>query len=119
MEEGGHDTFCPPGEVDGELHLRMAVVGGSHREEFCQDEMVGLDGWVRQRMKEGEGPLVPLLARGMSSEEGGPSKLGVSEEAELVSMEATSLHPWQWKITINITAITCTLWFEKFNCHGV
>ena len=94
--EGGHDTFCPPGEEAGELHLRMAVVGGSCRGEPCRDEMVGSDGWgVRQRMKEGEEPLVPLLVRGTSSEEeDGPSKLGVSEEVELVLMEATSLQPW-------------------------
>ena len=96
--EGGHDTFCPLGEEEGELHQRMAVVGGSHREEPCQDEMVALDGRVRQKMKEGEEPLAPLLARGVSSEEDGPLKLGVPEEAELASMEATSLQPWQWKI---------------------
>ena len=62
--EGGHDTFFPPREEEGELHLHMAVVGGSCRGKFCQDEMVGLDGWVQQQMKEGEELLVPLLERG-------------------------------------------------------
>ena len=95
--EGGHDTFCPLGEEVGELHLRMAAVGGSRRGEPCRDEMAGLDGrGVQQRMKEGEELLVLLLVRGTSSEEeeDGPSKLGVSEEVELVLTEATSLQPW-------------------------
>ena len=62
--EGGHDTFCPLGEEEGELHQRTAVVGGSHRGESCQDVMVALDGRVQQQMKEGEELLVPLLERG-------------------------------------------------------
>ena len=96
--EGGHDTFCPLGEEEGELHQRTAVVGGSHRGESCQDVMVALDGRVQQQMKEGEEPLALLLARWTSSEEGGPLKLGVPEEAELALMAATSLQPWQWKL---------------------
>ena len=69
MEEGGHDTFFPLGEEEGKLHLHVTVVGGSHRGEPCQVEMVELIGHV-QWQNEGEEPLLPLLAQGASSGEG-------------------------------------------------
>ena len=93
MEEGGHDTFCPLQEEEGDLHLHTAVVGDSHRGESCQDEMVGLVGQVQQ--KEGEGLLILLLVRGVSSREDGLLKQAVPEEVELALVEATSPQPWQ------------------------